>query len=82
MCVCACVFGLYFLNKHYNVRFVTQGCIAVGSDADIVVWDPEKTRVISAKTHHQVGLCMCACVHVLFKSGILVDWTNYYSPLF
>ena len=28
------------------------GVIAPGSDADIVVWNPEKTRVISAETHH------------------------------
>jgi dihydropyrimidinase len=30
-----------------------KGAIVPGADADIVVWDPNKTRTISADTHHQ-----------------------------
>lgn len=54
--------GKITLNKYVEVActnpakifgmFPQKGTIAVGSDADIVIFDPNQKHTLSAKTHH------------------------------
>ncbi len=37
--------------KIFNIH-PRKGTLDIGADADVIVWDPEATRTISAKTHH------------------------------
>merc|ERR1719362_1073527 len=66
--------------KRFNF-YPSKGVIAPGSDADILVWDPEKTRTISAKTHHHAvdfnifeGMNVHGiCDYVLTNGRVVVD---------
>lgn len=64
-----------------------KGTLSVGSDADILVWDPEKPHTISASTHHMRVDYNCyegmtvkgVPVQVYQRGKKLVDGDNWYG---
>ncbi|XP_050313241.1 dihydropyrimidinase isoform X2 [Anthonomus grandis grandis] len=66
--------------KIFNL-YPRKGCIDVGSDADIVIWNPNATRTISAKTHHQAVdfnifegmVCHGVPEYVIVNGRVIVD---------
>lgn len=67
--------------KIFNI-YPRKGAISVGADADIVIWDPEATKTISAKTHHQnidtnifEGMCVKGVASHTLSRGVLT-WVD------
>jgi dihydropyrimidinase len=57
--------------KIFNI-FPRKGSVTIGADADLVVWDPNASRTISVKTHHQN-------VDFNIFEGMTVEGTNSHT---
>jgi len=67
--------------KIFNI-YPKKGAITVGADADLVVWDPNGSRTISASTHHQnidyniyEGMEVTGVAAVTLSRGVVV-WSD------
>jgi dihydropyrimidinase len=62
----------------FNI-YPRKGSVSVGADADMVVWDPEASKTISAKTHKQnvdynifEGMTVTGCASHTISRGKVV----------
>lgn len=73
--------------KTYNI-FPRKGAIREGSDADIVIWDPDATKTISASTHQSrldvnvfEGIKVRGLPEIVLLNGhVVVDGFEIVSP--